>query len=57
MNIIFLVHFASPNIVRVMKSRRVRWAGQLAHMGNMNTYEILLGKPEGQRPLERPRCR
>jgi hypothetical protein len=50
--------YASPYIVRVIKSRRVRWTGQVARMGEMrNGYEILVGKPEGKRPLGRPRRR
>jgi hypothetical protein len=40
----------------MIKSRRMRWAGHVARMGeNMNAYKILVGKPEGKRPLERPR--
>jgi hypothetical protein len=47
--------YASQNIVRVIKSRRVRWAGLVAHMGKMrHTYNITVGKPEGERPLRRP---
>jgi hypothetical protein len=46
--------YASPNI-RIFKSRRVRWVGHVACMGEMrNTYKILVGKPEGKRPLRRP---
>jgi hypothetical protein len=42
----------------MMKSRRMRWAGHVARMGvNMNAYRILVGKPEGKRPLVIPRCR
>jgi hypothetical protein len=41
----------------MIKSRRMRWAGQVARMGETrNAYRILVGKPEGKRPLERPRC-
>jgi hypothetical protein len=48
----------SPDIIRVIKSRRMRWAGHIACMGKMrNAYNILVGKPEGKRPLGRPRCR
>jgi len=37
--------------------RRVRWAGHIAHMGDIrNSYKIFVGKPEGRRPLGRPRC-
>jgi len=50
--------YSSPNIVRVIKSRRMRWAGHVAHMGEeMGVYRVLLGKPEGRRPLGRPRRR
>jgi hypothetical protein len=42
----------------MMKSRRIRWAGHVAQMGaNTNAYKILVGKPEGKRPLARPKCR
>jgi len=44
-----------PNIVRVVKSRRMRWAGHVAHMGQgRGVYGVLVGKPEGKRPLGRP---
>jgi hypothetical protein len=50
--------YSSPNIIRQIKSRRMRWAGHVAHMGeNKNVYKVLMGKPEGKRPLERPRHR
>jgi len=50
--------YCSPNIVRVIKSRRMRWAGHVAHMGEeRGVYRVLLGKPEGKRPLRRPRRR
>ena len=50
--------YSSPNIVRVIKSRRMRWAGHVAHMGEeRGLYRVLLGKPEGKRPLGRPRRR
>jgi hypothetical protein len=40
-------------VIRVIKSRRMRWAGPVARMGEKkNTYRILVGKPEGKRPLE-----
>ena len=49
---------SSPNIVRVIKSRRMRWAGHVARMGEERwVYRILVGKPEGRRPLGRPRRR
>jgi len=51
------LHF-SPNIVRVIKSRRMRWAGHVAHMGERrDVYRVLVGKPEGKKPLGRPRLR
>jgi hypothetical protein len=44
--------YSSPNTIRIIKSRRMRWAGHVARMGNMrNEYRILMGKPEGRRPL------
>jgi hypothetical protein len=43
-----------PNIIRMIKSRRMRWMGHLARMGEKrNAYRILVGKPEGKRPLGR----
>ena len=50
--------YSSPNIVRVKKSRRMRWAGHVARMGEERVvYRVLVGKPEGKRPLGRPRRR
>ena len=49
--------YCSPNIVRVIKSRRMRWVGHVACMGEKGMYRVLLGKPEGRRPLGRPRRR
>ena len=50
--------YSSPNIVRVIKLRRMRWAGHVARMGEeMVVYRVLVGKPEGRRPLGRPRRR
>jgi hypothetical protein len=47
--------YSLPNIIRIIKSRRMRWAGHVARMGETrNAYRILLGKPEGERPLGRP---
>ena len=44
--------YCSPNIVRVIKSRRMRWARHVARMGEeKGLYRVLLGKPEGRRPL------
>ena len=48
----------SPSIFQVIKSRRMRWAGNLVHMGDRRgIYRILVGKPEGKSPLGRPRRR
>jgi hypothetical protein len=48
--------YASPSIVRVIKARRIRWAGHVVRMGEMRgAYNILVGKPEGRRPLGRSR--
>jgi hypothetical protein len=50
--------YSSPNIVRVIKSRRMRWAGHVAHMGEGRAvYRVLAGRPKGKRPLRRPRHR
>jgi len=49
---------SSTNIVRVMKSRKMRWAGHIARMGERRgLYRVLVGKPEGKRPFGRPRHR
>jgi len=50
--------YSSPNIMRVIKSRRMRWAGHVALLGEeREVYMVLVGKPEGRRPLGRPRRR
>jgi hypothetical protein len=50
--------YSSPSIIRVIKSRRMRWAGHVARMGEKrNAYRIWEGNPEGKRPLGRPRHR
>jgi hypothetical protein len=50
--------YTSPSIIRLIKARRTRWAGHVARMGEKgNTYRLLVGKPEGRRPLRRPRRR
>ena len=50
--------YSSPNIVRVIKSRRMRWARHVARMGEgRGVHKVLVGKPEGKRPLGRPRSR
>jgi len=47
--------YCSPNIVRVIKWIRMRWAGHVARMGERRgVYTVLVGKPEGKRPLGRP---
>jgi hypothetical protein len=45
--------YSSPSIIRIIKSRRMRWAGHVARM--RNAYILLVEKPEGKRPLGRPR--
>ena len=50
--------YSLPNIVRVVKSRRMRWAEHVARMGeDRGVQRVLVGKPEGKRPLRRPRRR
>ena len=50
--------YFSPNIVRVIKSTIMRWAGHVARMGEeKGVYRVLVGEPEGKRPLGRPRRR
>jgi hypothetical protein len=50
--------YASPSIIRMLKSRRMRWAGHVTRMGEKrNAYRILVGNPEGKRPLGRPKRR
>ena len=50
--------YSSPNIVRVIKLRRMRWAGHVARMvEERGAYRVLVGKPEGKRTLRRPRRR
>jgi hypothetical protein len=50
--------YSSPDIIRQIKSRRMRWAGHVVRMGEgRNVYRFLVGKPEGKRPLGRPRRR
>jgi hypothetical protein len=46
--------YSSPSIIRIIKARRMRWAGYVARMGEKsNSYRLLVGKPEGRRPLGR----
>jgi hypothetical protein len=49
--------YSSPSIIRMIKSRRMRWTGHIVRMGENNAYRTLVGKPEGKRPLGRPRRR
>jgi hypothetical protein len=48
--------YSSPSIIRIIKSRKMRWAGHVARMGEKrNAYRLLVGKPEGKSALGRPR--
>jgi hypothetical protein len=50
--------YSSTSIIRIIKSRRMRWAGHVARIGaKRNAYRLLVGKPEGKKPLGRPRRR
>jgi hypothetical protein len=49
--------YASSNIIQVIKSRRMRWAGHVAYIGEINAYSIMVGKHKGKRPIGRPRRR
>jgi hypothetical protein len=50
--------YSSPSIIRIIKMRRMRLVGHVAQMDeNRNVYRLWMGKPEGKRPLGRPRCR
>jgi hypothetical protein len=50
--------YSSPNIIRVIKSKRMKWAGHVARMGEgRGAYRVLVGRSEGKRPLRRPRRR
>jgi hypothetical protein len=50
--------YSSPSAIRIITSRRMRWAGHVTRMGEKrNVYRLLVGKPEGKRPLGRPRRR
>jgi hypothetical protein len=58
LNVFVNIEYSSPSIIRIIKSRRVRWAGNVARMGEKrNAYRLLVGKPEGTRPLGRLRHR
>jgi hypothetical protein len=50
--------YSSPSIIRIIKPRRMRWTGHAAQMvEKRNAYRLFVGKPDGKRPLGRPRCR
>jgi len=50
--------YSSPNTVSVIKLRRMRWSGHVVHIEEKRVvYRVLVGKPEGKRPVGRPRCR
>jgi hypothetical protein len=50
--------YSSPSIIRIIKLRRMSWAGHVAQMGEKrNVYRLLVGKPEGKTPIGRPRCK
>jgi hypothetical protein len=50
--------YSSPDIIRKIKSRQMRWVGHMVRMGEeRKVYKVLVGKPEGRRPLGRPECR
>jgi hypothetical protein len=50
--------YSMPRIIRIIKSRRMRWVGHVSRMGEKrNTHRLMVGKPEGKRPLRRLRCR
>jgi hypothetical protein len=50
--------YSSPSIIRIIKWKRMRWAGHVTRMGEKrNVYRLLVGKPEGKRPLGRPKRR
>jgi hypothetical protein len=49
--------YSSPNIIRIIKWRRIRWVRYVAQMGDKkNVYRLLVGKTKGKRPLRRPKC-
>jgi hypothetical protein len=55
-NVVLHNLYSSPSIIRIIKSRMMRWAERVAEMGR-SAYRILVGKPEGNRPLRIPRRR
>jgi hypothetical protein len=48
---------SSPNIIRAIKSRITRWAGHVARMEDRGACRVLVGRPDGKKPLGRPRLR
>jgi len=54
MMIIFTNLYSSPSIIRMIKSRRMRWAGHVACMRKKRGSQVLVGQPEGKRPLGKP---
>jgi hypothetical protein len=53
-----MILYPSPSIIRIMKERRIRWAGHVEQMrAKRNAYRLLVGKPEERRPIGRPRRR
>jgi hypothetical protein len=57
-SVVRLLYNIQTYFIRVIKSRRLRWAGHVARMGEgRGAYRSLVGKPGGRRPLGRPRCR
>jgi hypothetical protein len=57
-NEVLRILYSLPSIIRIITSRRMRWAGHVARMGEKrNAYRLLVGKPEGMRPLGRPKRR
>jgi hypothetical protein len=49
--------YSSPVIIRIIRSRRMRWAGHVAQVGENNAYRVLVWESEGKEPLRRPRRR
>jgi hypothetical protein len=50
--------YSFPSVIRMIMSRMMKWTGRVARIGaKRNAYRILMGKPEGKRPVGRPRCR
>jgi hypothetical protein len=50
--------YSSPSIIRIIKSRRIRWAEHIARIGEKrDAYRLLVGKPEGKKPLGKLKCK